>query len=308
MIWKMKLRATVARPELLRDVCSSFASLNKTCQLRFNEEGLEITSMMDSGNIHLCSTGLTRHRLFERYEMSSRYNNTLVMDVNADNLQRVLAKTGSSQVEDDLTLKLRKRDQTAYLAIEFGLYINGAQLTDVSQLVPIRLQREGTTPPYLPDARMDVFVRAPEPISSLVRVSDRYRNLGPTLSIRASKNGRFQIATADAINSVVVETTWQNVTVLQLVNDPESTPAAAEDDDTLHSVTVSTKEWFSVLQMHSVAKTVSIGISNDEFLVVYCKLTEDNANQPKSQDPGASQIYTEDDEAYLVYVLSHHEV
>lgn len=305
----MKLRATVARPELLRDVCSSFASLNKTCQLRFNEDGLEITSMMDSGNIHLCSTGLTRHRLFERYEMSSRYNNTLVMDINADNLQRVLAKTGSSQVEDDLTLKLRKRDQTAYLAIEFGMYINGAQLTDVSQLVPIRLQREGTNPPYLPDARMDVFVRAPDPISSLVRVSDRYRNLGPTLAIRASKNGRFQIATADAINSVVVETTWQNVTVLQLVNDADnatSTPAA-DDDDTLYSVTVSTKEWFSVLQMHSVAKTVSIGISNNEFLVVYCKLTEDNINQTRPQEPG-SQIYTEDDEAYLVYVLSHHEV
>ncbi|KAA8912672.1 hypothetical protein TRICI_003390 [Trichomonascus ciferrii] len=238
--------------------------------------------------------------------MSSRYNNTLVMDVNADNLQRVLAKTGSSQVEDDLTLKLRKRDQTAYLAVEFGMYINGAQLTDVSQLVPIRLQREGTAPPYLPDARMDVFVRAPDPVASLVRVSDRYRNLGPTLAIRASRAGRFQIATADAINSVVVETTWQNVTVLQLVG--ENATPSGNDDDTLYSVTVSTKEWFSVLQMHSVAKTVSIGISNNEFLVVYCKLTEDGAHQPRTEDPGSSQIYTEDDEAYLVYVLSHHEV
>lgn len=294
----MKLRVSVARPELLRDVCSSFASLNKTCQLRFTQEGLEITSIMDSGNIHLCSTGLTKNRLFEEYQVESRYNDTIVMDVNAENLYRALSKLGTSVLENELTIRLRRQNQMAYLALNFEVYSTGSEPTSVSHRVPISLQRESANLPSLPDTNMNVFVRAPDPISSLVRVSDRYRNLGPTVTISANNTGKLQIATSDAINSVIVDTTWTSITVLQLLhgNDDVDSQQQEIEDDTMYSVTVSTKEWFNVLQMHSIAKTVSIGISNQEFLVVYCKLTADNDYTEESED------------AYLVYVLNHHEV
>jgi HUS1 checkpoint protein len=271
----MKFKAVLRKPTVLRDVCGALSGTCKSCQMRVYKDRLLLVSSNDTNSSQVWTT-LPAENMFEQLNVVSKYGEVVIMEINVESLYRALKSYSSSGMAggEDVVLRLFKRDQRPLLMVCFQHSSStGDDDAYVAHEMPVKLVRlneaESIQEPECPPP--DVYVMMPKPITSVVRICDRYRYLGQRITIAANNEGLITMALAG--EAVRVETSWKDAVNVQA----ESTTECSQERDPaqMASVTVNAKDWWNALQINVICKSMIVALCDQVALVLYCHLTDD---------------------------------
>jgi hypothetical protein len=272
---------------LFVDICGAISSLQKSCQLRLEQNEVRFISILNNGHTQLWST-LKISSFFSAYDVESSESNTIVIEVNIEQVHQILTKHGSSRI-DDVHLKLSRKGKQCLLAFGFQVASNnnGSNESIVSHKIPIRLIRLrdalSVSEPELPNPI--TYLMLPDPLLFLIRMSDRYRRLGSRkMTIKANDRGMLQFESES--DEATIETTWTKIKRVELSGAPKSEPTGVT-----HSVTLEAKDWYNVLQINSVSRKLILGVSDRHGLALFGYLSD--------------HFDDEEDDNVLTYYMSH---
>jgi HUS1 checkpoint protein len=235
---------------------------------------------------------LNLESMFEEYSIDAVVY-PIAFEVNIDGLFRALRSyNSSSNRHDEVWMRLTTKNKMPYVVIMFRQHSFTAEddVITIAQEIPIRLLRvedvQDISEPNCPPANVYILMR--DNLSGpVVRISERYRQVSPRITVRANNRGLLSFEVHD--EGVKIDTTWKNA-----VNTRTMDQSSQDHDspETIFSVTVDSKEWWAVLQVVNVAKRVIMGICDRYALLLYCYISD-----PEN-----------DEEEVMTYYMSHSEM
>lgn len=307
----MRFKATLSSPERFRNICIALSSLRPTSIIKATSNGIQFISVAETGT-RLFSTMIPKDALFDEYTATRLQNETeICFQINVELMAKALYKVDNLE---PVRIKLTKRDRMPYLSINFQVHhqqgnnnnksimnFNSNEAlrpSEVWQEINAELMKDSQMvnlkEPSSMSRKIDVFVSLPEPKSSVVRISERYKRMSSRMVLKASKQGILSIeAKGDAVK---LESTWKQVEVLE---NEESQQREGEDDDDHeeYSVCIDSKAWMDVLKVVEMSTKIVLAICHEHMLIVQCHLFD---ALPSSQQ--------EENNVYLMYYMPHHEL
>ncbi|KAK9450776.1 checkpoint protein Hus1/Mec3 [Limtongia smithiae] len=278
----MLFSANVPNADVFREISYALSFVRKTCLFMIEKERLTIVSITDSGMqvwAHLDTSEILSHMRLRSLE-GARIAFELPLDIFVRAMKSFA--TGSFGVGSQVKMKLVKRNDMPYIMLSVdGRSTSDGRRAKIVQTIPIRIykfeQLKATVEPELHDA--DVLLFTTLQLPSILKICERYRNLGPKVEISANNAGILRIGVQN--DHVKVDTKWTGLAVAQDTTRQEVSEAdlAQRDPDEFASVLVDAKELYSVLRIHPVVMQMVLCITDRtslSFIVNIAGLDEAN--------------------------------
>ncbi|KAF7972224.1 hypothetical protein HWV62_18622 [Athelia sp. TMB] len=274
----MRFRASIENVPSFFRIIQAIEKLQKKCIIKFGEEDMSIICNNDAneGGIQVWSQ-IKVASLFSGYRIQSNADNEITMSVAGEALLAALRSASSSSSTSsydttEVVMKLAKKNEHAALSFEIsGMTAQGRQVK-VAHDVRIDVMKPGDVArlkePLCPEP--DTHILLP-PLQKLRTIVERMRPMSDVLAIRASNNGKLQLAIST--DSVAVETQWTNCTNPDMSAGGATQSQSEEEDkpdpDDLFSVHVSTRSFLKFLNSHLISTTTIACICKDHCLILY---------------------------------------
>lgn len=242
----------------------AISGLCRTAQFQFDPEYFKIISVVEETGTQICTT-MPASALFDDYVTDSVEDNKIVFELTIDELIKAFRGAGGA---DEVVMKLTRRKGTRITTLRVMIPSARSSTFDaeILQDLPVQMKKYGSNAiKEYAWGEPNVYIRLPTPLTSLMKIADRFKSLSKRVTIMANNEGTLELASN--AEGVRVKSTWKNMQVV-LTEDSEGMPS--QGLDTLYMCTVRAREWYSILQVSSVAQKIVLGIIDQQALVLYC--------------------------------------
>lgn len=210
--------------------------------------------------------------LFKTLRIQSLDDNRLTFEMSSEIFVRAMKSfSGGSFGLGAVKLKLVKRHNAPYLllSVDDRPGNSGISRASIFQTVPIRILRadqfRAIKEPETQDADVVLFVNNKLP--SILKLCERYKNIGSRVHISANNSGVLKIGVQN--DHVKVDTSWTGlVAAKDTARESSENYVSQRDPEEFASVWVDAKELYNVLRIH-----------NSVMNMILCELLPDHAEE-----------------------------
>lgn len=206
---KMKFRAKLTKDNLisLYNVILTFERVAASATIFLDEETVRISLLSESIDAPKCFAEISAHNLFSEYRIESQSANTILFELNLNQLSRALT---SGKVASQSQIKLVKRDGRPCLCFETKAD-ESILSVDVYHDIPLKLMKSTEVIHYMPPQMPAPSVALDLPKSKLMKtVIDKMSKFSKHVQFTASQSGQL-VLRADH-SSVIINTYYTGLT------------------------------------------------------------------------------------------------
>ncbi|KAK9379523.1 checkpoint protein Hus1/Mec3 [Kockiozyma suomiensis] len=279
---RMRLTAVLESSDILREVVYALSFIRKICIFRIDRDTLNIIGIVD-GSCTQVWTHLEVTDLFKTLRIQSLDDNRLTFEMSSEIFVRAMKSfSGGSFGLGAVKLKLVKRHNAPYLllSVDDRPGNSGISRASIFQTVPIRILRadqfRAIKEPETQDADVVLFVNNKLP--SILKLCERYKNIGSRVHISANNSGVLKIGVQN--DHVKVDTSWTGlVAAKDTARESSENYVSQRDPEEFASVWVDAKELYNVLRIHNSVMNMILCIADGtllNFVVTIAGLNEVN--------------------------------
>ncbi|KAK9456944.1 checkpoint protein hus1 [Dipodascopsis uninucleata] len=265
----MRFAAIIDNPEALKEITYALSFIRKLCLIKISPTSLSIITIVDTSGTQVWAT-LGISETFSDLTLKSLDDDVISMELNIDMLVRALKSCSSSGL-DSVRVKLTKHNRIPYLAVMVEHYSRTGSTTKIAQEIPVKILRsEQVQTIHEPECpRPDAIVVLPHPLTSILKICDRYRYIGVRILVSANMNGDLRVAVEN--DNVRVDTKWKELEIAQQELDSDTQPVSLtpRESGAFASVRVDAKDLWNVLKIHTISKRIIVCICDNHALIVY---------------------------------------
>ncbi|KAK9459860.1 checkpoint protein Hus1/Mec3 [Lipomyces oligophaga] len=275
----MKFSATLVYPDVLREVTYALSFTRKYCVFSIDRQQLQLICQNDINSTQVWAR-FDVNEIFTGFRITSVNNNRITFEVSLESFIRALKSFSSAGNfgTGKVKVKLVRRNELPSIMFsvdqDSGRSINhsgaGHGAARIAQTVPVRIIKSDI--PKEPETRgVDVVLFMKTQMQSVLKLCERYRNLGQRVKVSANSSGVLKLGVNN--DHVKVETKWTGLIAGRDLSTENENPdgdqedtSSSRDPDEFASVLVDAKELCSALRIYSSAASAILCISDGGLL------------------------------------------